>query len=447
MLKKMLIVLLTVILAVSSAVMQDAEQKELEKRQKTLLYGLETDVTSLIDTLIKEKDTSFTQDIRTVFDKTSNPAVKEKIFSYYKAIKDKGLQDYALTVLEDPYDQEKQLVSSVFSYVSELEIKEAAPFITILLRNENEDYFDLALAAIGKIGNAEDAVFLAEFLKTAELSTARKQALMKTLGQLKAVETWDSLVEIIKDEDENTYVRMYAAEAIGAMQKEESIEVLSELFTKTDVNLRTSAVKGLSNFNTEKTKSIILDAFKDNYYKVRLEAASAAKKYALTEAVPYLIYRSENDPENTVKYACYDALGSINNEEAREFLRKTLENKKINDTSRAKAASVILENSISDLYSSVITAAQETLKDDKLKNLRYAIGKEIAKYEIPDFSGICAEYLAHKDVATKGTGIDIFMKNNYPDLVPVIQAIAANEKEGSNQRKAKLALEKAGLSY
>ena len=106
-----------------------------------------------------------------------------------------------------------------------------------------------------------------------------------------------------------------------------------------------------------------------------------------------------------------------------------------------------MENSISDLYSSVITAAQETLKDDKLKNLRYAIGKEIAKYEIPDFSGICAEYLAHKDVATKGTGIDIFMKNNYPDLVPVIQAIAANEKEGSNQRKAKLALEKAGLSY
>mgnify|MGYP006394619333 CR=1 FL=1 len=38
---------------------------------------------------------------------------------------------------------------------------------------------------------------------------------MKALGQIKAVETWDKLVEVIQNEDENTYVRMYAAEAIG----------------------------------------------------------------------------------------------------------------------------------------------------------------------------------------------------------------------------------------
>jgi HEAT repeat protein len=72
---------------------------------------------------------------------------------------------------------------------------------------------------------------------------------MKALGKIKAVETWDKLVETIQDEDENTYVRMYAAEAIGAMEKEESIEILLDLFEEDDPNIRTYAIKGLSYFN------------------------------------------------------------------------------------------------------------------------------------------------------------------------------------------------------
>ncbi len=444
--KKILILLCAFFMSISLSFLQDAQVKEMEKRRQTLLYGLESDVTDLINTLIKEEDTTFADDILLVFTKTKNPSVKEKIFAYFRILKDTRLQDYALDILQDPYDEKKQTVFSVFTYVADLEIKEAAPYITDLLKNENEEYFDAALSAIGKIGGADDALFLAEYMKSNELSIARKQAVMRALGQLHAVETWDMLVETVKDEDENTFVRMYAAEAIGSMQKEESINILVDLFAQSDVNLRTYAVKGLSHYTDERAVAVILDAFKDNYYKVRLEAASAAKKNRITEAVPYLIYRSENDPENTVKYACYEALGSIKNSEAKEFLKKTLENKKLNETARAKAGVVILENSIDELYTALSETLLETLKDDKLKNLRYALGKEIAKYELPVFNDVCAAFLSHKDVATKGTGIDIFTKNQYSSLIPVIQSIASDEKQGANQRKAKLALEKAGLS-
>lgn len=443
--RKMLILCCAFLFAALFLHSQDAQQKETEKRQMTLLYGLESDVIALLDTLIKEEDTSFSKDIFIVFEKTNNSAVKEKIFTYYRILKDYTLKPYALQILQDPYDEKKQLVSSIFSYVADLEIKEAAPYITALLKNESEDYFDMALSAIGKVGGADDAVFLAEYLKTGDLSIARKQSLMRSLGQLQAVETWESLVEIVKDEDENTFVRMYAAEAIGNMKKDESVDILADLFSQQDVNLKTYAVKGLSNYTDEKAVSIILDAFKDNYYKVRLEAAAAAKKQLLTEAVPYLIYRSENDPETAVRYACYESLGSIKNDEAKDFLKKILENTKINDTARAKAGAVILENTITDIYPSFKSVAISTLKDDKLKNLRYALGKEIAKYEIIEFNDLCEEYLNHKDVATKGIGLDIFMRNKYPSLVSVVREIASNEKEGSNQRKAKLALEKSGI--
>lgn len=443
--KKILLIFFALLFACTLLFSQEVNQKELEKRRLTLLYGLESDIVSLIGDLITEKDTSFSNDLLNVFEQTKNSSVKQKIFSYFTILKDARLTEFALSVLKDPYEEDKQTVTAVFKYVSALEIKESSPYILELLVNESEDYFDLALSAVGNVGGAEEALFLADYLKNGELSTIRKQTLMKSLGQLQAIETWDTLVEIAKDEEENTFVRMYASEAIGNMKKKESVDVLVDLFNENDVNLRTYVVKGLSNFTDEKAIAVILDAFKDNYYKVRLEAAAAAKKNIIIEAVPYLLYRSENDPENTVKYACYDALGAIQNDEAKNFLKTTIENIKLNETARAKAASVILEHEINDLVPSVVSVASQTLLDDKSINLRYALGKEFTKYANPQFQTICAEFIAHKDVATKGIGLDIFAKNKFPQLFSEVQAIADNEKEGVNQRKAKLTLEKIGV--
>ena len=56
--------------------------------------------------------------------------------------------------------------------------------------------------------------------------------------------------------------------------------------------------------------------------------------------------------------------------------------------------------------------AKEVVEDDRRKSLRYAIGKGIAKYDLPMFESVCSGYLSHKDVATQGTGLDIFAKNN-----------------------------------
>ena len=73
---------------------------------------------------------------------------------------------------------------------------------------------------IGKIGGVEEAKYLVECLEDEDLPLARRQSLMKALGQLKVVETYDDLVEIAKDEDENTFVRVYALESAASMENE-----------------------------------------------------------------------------------------------------------------------------------------------------------------------------------------------------------------------------------
>ncbi len=419
-------------------------ESEIQKREDTLMYGMESDITSLLQTLISEKDDMFSDKIFEIFNSTRNIAIKESIIKYFLELKDDRLKDYCVEVLMDPYEEKTSFVTMILQYVSTLEIKEASPYVLQILQSDSEDFFDTALTAIGKIGGVEEAKYLVECMEDEDLPLARRQALMRALGQLKVVETFDDLVEIAEDEDENTYVRSYALEAAASMENESIIPVLLDLFNHAEPRIRVTVVQGLANFleTSNEAEAVILDAFKDNHASVRMKATEIAKEKKMEKALPYLIFRAKNDSDKKIVYECYNAIASMNKSESVEFLNSIITNKKMNETARAKAVDAVLEYKVSGSYHSIIDVALETLKDDKLKNLRYAIGKSIAKYELSIFENVCLEYLNHKDVATQGTGLDIFAKNKYPALMNTVKTISENDKAGVNKNKAKLVLEK-----
>ncbi len=423
---------------------EEKTESEIQKRQDTLLYGMESDVTSLLSTLISEKDDMFSDKIFELFNSTRNVTIKESIIKYFMELKDSRLKDYCVEVLMDPYDEKTSHVSAILQYVSTLEIKEAAPYVLQILQSDSEEYFDASLSAIGKIGGVEEAQFLIEYMEDEDLPLARRQALMRALGQLKVVETYDDLVEIAEDEDENTYVRVYALEAASLMGNDSIVPVLLDLFSHQEPRLRVAVVEGLSNFyeSSNDALAVILDALKDNHASVRLKAVEIVKEKQIEQALPYLLYRAKNDSDKKIVYECYNAIAKINNNESVEFLNTIIKNKNLNETARAKAIDAVLEFEVTASYDAIIEVALITLKDDKLKNLRYAIGKGIAKYDLPKFESVCLEYLNHKDVATKGTGLDIMVKNKYSSLISKVQEISEDKKAGVNQNKAKLVLEK-----
>ena len=58
------------------------------------------------------------------------------------------------------------------------------------------------------------------------------------------------------------------------------------------------------------------------------------------------------------------------------------------------------------------------------------------------FADICREYLASTDVATVGTGLDIYERNRFPSVRQEVEAIANAEKNSSNKTKAKKILDR-----
>lgn len=413
--------------------------KDYEKKCNDILkYGLEGQITELIDELTKNQDNRFVDGIYDLFQETKSVAVKEKILDYFTKLKDSCLASYAVEIINDPYDEKKSIVEKCFKYVSEADIKDANPGLVDLVDKEEDAYFTGALSALGETGGKEEALFLADYLDRDDLNVSQRQSLMRVLGRIKAVETWQKISEIAKDENENTFVRMYAAEAIGAMEKLESEDILVELFESNDPNLRTYVIKGISYFNDKKSSDLIIQALRDSQYKVRLEAVSAVGKNRIDKAVPFLIFRcKDKDEQKQVKEKCYSVIADLNTSDGNDYLISVLKDKKIGDATKAKVSAALLEYNHAGTKE-VIELARSALKSDIQKNLRYALGKEFAKYDRSEFADICAEYIASDDVATQGTGLDIWAKGRYSSVKAAVEEIAKDaEEENLTEEKEK----------
>ncbi len=423
---------------------ESGEKDEKEKFAETLKYGLEGDIIELLEKLDTKDDVRFTDEIYDLFQDTSNITLKEKILGYFGKLEDPCLEDYAVTILNDPYDEKQSTVDACFSYIQKVKTKEAIPAVLNLLEGEDEKYFNGSLMTIGEIGGKEEAVYLADYLDREDLSLGQKQQLVKVLGKIKAVETYDKLKELAEDKDENSFIRMYSAEAIGSMEKEESVEVLIKLFEDSDPNFRTYVIKGLTYYKDDsRAQKIIIQGTRDAHYKVRLESIASCKKNEIKEAVPYLIYRAKNDPENSVKDAVIPVIAALNTKEGNEYLVKQITDKKVADNPKIKVAKALLKEGHAGT-DEIIALARETLKDDRRKPLRYSLGKELAKYKNSDFTDICREYINSKDVATCGTGLDIYNKGKYSGAKADVDALAqkydpyARSKNANAEKAARI---------
>lgn len=411
---------------------KDESEEDKENNIKTIKYGVPSEISDLIDKLVKNEDPRFSEEIYDVFQSTKSTAIKEKILKYFTKLEDPCLEDYAVELLNDPYDERSEVVKAAFQYISAVKTKEAIPAVLTLIENEDEKYFNDAISTIGEIGGPSEAMYLVEYLEREDLSDAQRQTLMRTCGKMHATVTWDKLVEILDNEDENTYVRMYAAEAIGLMQKKESVPVLIQNFSSSDPNLRQYVIKGLLNFpNVVEAQETILQGIRDEHWRVRQESIRAVKTMDLKDATPFLVYRAQNDSEKIIKEESFKILGYLNTSEGNDFLIKQITDKKVGDATKKTVVAVLLEEKHAG-QKEILELADSCVNDDRRKDLRYAIGKELAKYENPAYEDICLKYLQSKDATTISLGVDIYKQNKFSSAEPKLREIAADKKANGN---------------
>ena len=422
--------------------LNDTDPEANEKSADILKFGLEEDISELLGAMTRKKDVRFADEVYDLFWSTKSAALKERILDYFKSIEDPCLEDFAVMILNDPYDERNSIVGACLSYIQMARTKDAVPAVAALLESGREEYFSGAIETLGKIGGGREALYITDYLERDDLTVPQRQSLVRVLGELHAIETYDRLVEYALDEDENVFIRMYSAEAIGVMEKPEAEEILAELFESDNPNLRQYVIKGISHFKSRRSDEILIQGLKDNHYKVRQEAILAIKENNVKDADEYLIYRAKNDPVQAVKNDSVAALAELDTSKGNEYLLSQITDKKVPDAQKSRVAKVLLEKRRGT--GEIVSLAKETLVDDKRKQLRYALGKEMARYEDPSFAEVALEFLRSKDTSTVGTGLDMWARGRYSNCDDAVSALA--DKADLNARsKDQIAIRAARL--
>ena len=414
---------------------KDEDGEDFEKNVNTIRFGTPAEISDVINKVTEDDDPRYMDELYDLFQTSSGNAIKASILDYFAKQEDPCLEDYAVEIVDDPYDTPSSIVEKCFNYLSEVKCKEAGPAFAKLLESGEEKYFNGALAALGKTGTEKEAVYLANYLKHDDLTVPQRQALMRTLGQMCATETWEQLSEIAKDEDENSFVRMYAAEAIGKMKNKDSIPILEKLYAQGDPNMRQYCVKGFSCYeDEERAHKAIIQAIRDDHYKVRVEAIQSAKKLKIDKSMDFLIYRAKNDSENVVKNECYVAIAELNTKKGNEFLVEQLNDKKVGDG----AKTIICENLVKNGDAGekeIVELGKKCAEDDKFKKLRAELGKIFIKYPKNAWAEVCSLYLKSKDATTVSQGLTMYKNSKYSSAKDDVNAIATDKKANASNRK------------
>lgn len=436
------IMVLSVTTFVFSQTSDEEEKSEYEKRLDIIEFGLASELTTLLNDLTKEKNDEFVTRFSEEFDKNKNSDVKEKILLYFMECDQNLKSDFVLNVLNTLEDQKNSMANLAFKYISHFKIQEAGDRLRELITNEDETFCDIAIRTLGKLGNAEDVTFLKEKFDDTTMTLNMEDALIQAYGDLGSPETYDSLLAVAENEDKSPYLRIQSIEALGKLGQPETVEKLALFYDSADLRIRVATVKALSNFSDSAAQELILGALKDNEVQVRLAAVQACSDQGIQSAVPMLLYRAKNDSDHNLRYRCYDALAKLGSDDGLNFLKKTVSNTKLNDTQRVKAAEALLTHNFSAGASTVIDATLATLKEDRRKNLRYSLGKALAKHENAALEDICRQFVTHSDVATSVIGLDMYSKNRFASVRGELEKMAAKERPSGADKKAKSILER-----
>ena len=425
------------------------ELDEIEKARQALQYGLESEILEVVNKVDKKDFETLQGDFNRLFTETKSPAVREGLFGLYQKYEDAQLTEAAVAVLEDYEAQQRTLIKAALSYLAAVK-PELTPALNEALQNiliqNTAEYGAETVSVLGEIGSDETASFLAGYFDSLTIDDAKqelilKQTIMAALEKLHSEDTRDFLLERAQDENENVYVRSSAIAGLAQMGNPDIVPLLAAFFEQPEPQLREAAIRGAASFDTDETRQVILQGFKDSYYKVRLEALKTVQETAMREAAPYVLYRAKYDPTDAVRFVAVETLAVLNTAEGNIWLAETFRDSKKGEKLRVTILSAVLKHNSTALAADLDTVVLATVRENKQKKLRYEFGKEIAKIENTATAEICKAFLQSDDVLTKSIGLDMFKTNTPADARVLVEAIAQDEKQGALQRRARRLLE------
>jgi HEAT repeat protein len=420
-----------------------------EQRLDTLRYGTETEIAALIQAMKNEGGSYLDEEFIVLVQNSRNRTILAGIFSFFGDRGREGLEDRALRALDEWDEEANETVLAAIDYLGKVKAPAAILPLEKLLDGEERRFMAAAFKALGlAAGNAGDeaheaADFLMDFYTNRDPSDEYRREIVLALGETGSPRGVSFLSALAEDNDARAVLRMAALESLAKIGDPQGLGAVLNAASSADPNIRSTAIGALGPFSDPAADRVILEGFRDSYYRSRIAAAQAAGKRGLNEAAPYLRYRAERDEVPAVKDAAIQALGAVGTGEAMAVLESLFVERKNSDRVRILSAEMLIRHN-GDQYAQKAIAELDEAKTKNQTALYNGLLRVLGGAKTPGVEELARRFFASGAVVEKSYALDMTANNEFHGLADEVKKLA-EDKNGALARKARETLAKLGL--
>ncbi len=304
----------------------EVEKKKVEWIKNTIHYGIHSDRIDAIKSALTLKEQSNKDDVMKLLNQLmpdeTNPEVKRTAITIAGELKSTSSAPWIINSLNDKSEEVR--VEAVYA-IERLKATEAIPKLVSIVKEqnftENSNFTEALINTLGKLKATELKDFAIERIKETKTTDNLRQLLVLFLGDLEDISAKDFLLQLLKDKDEDTTIRSYAAVSLSKIGAKDTAKDILEILSEID-NYPLSKRKDYYSLSMYCTASLVkmgdsnsiprlMEALRSDNPVVRLKAVELIKDLKDKRTVDILKYKMNYDPSPRVQKAAREALKAM----------------------------------------------------------------------------------------------------------------------------------------
>ncbi len=394
----------------------------------TLRYGIDTEILDAIKAISDAKEQGLNAELNELLSVSRNMKVRSAVMNYFSDMKYKEGEASALALLKEWESSPDELVVACIRYLESIGSSEALPLLRDIMEKGEQGPASRAIQALGTLGREEDADLLVKNFENPEFNASLKPQIVLALGEIKAAASFQPLVDIVQNRDEDPTLRRYACDALGKLGNADAIPVLEKAYQEEEPLLQSYAISALGRFKEQpQVVPLLTEALKNSNWRVRLQAVQSLARKDGESAVAHLIFRAQKDAVKQIQTEAMKTLGEIGTGAAFAFLKETFGDAKASADKRETALIVLIEKNLDDSFDLIqkIISEEWGKKDSKFLE---AIANRLSFAVSARLEPVFKRFLDHSSITMKIYGIRGIRKNRFEGLKGKLEELS---KEGT----------------
>jgi len=416
------------------------EELNLEEAKKALSFGIDSAVINVIDQASNNKDQRLKKEIFNQFN-SLNDTVVVSVLNYAKALEDYSLSSEILDKLYYYQDNSSALNVQMLKFLKASDYKlseEDIENLLDLLESPEKSIQAALIECLAEKASSKQAdVLIAKFHKSSIMEV--QLAIISALAKLKTDEGLQLLQEIAENDDEERTLRNAALVSLGTLGDKDSLSIIKKFLIDQDVYKRSAAIQALAGFPLDSVKALYQQALRDAYWRNRVGVLKVVGEKKITDFSEAIIYMSENDPEQPVRFEALRCLASFKSEKAFEALRKQLEKDKTSTTTKALLVELLIKDDFQSSKNLILQQCQKDLDSSQTLILN-AVARQISQLKQSGLEGFIDLFLNNKNPGIVISGIRAIENNDLKQYADTLEELA--KKGGAIKSSAENALKK-----